>query len=199
MRPKDPDPITRKKLLDAAEQLMLQKGFVATSVDEICSGAGVTKGSFFHYFETKEALGKAALERFAQCQEGRFSAKCAPVKDPLERVYALIDCAITACRDPSTKGCLAGTFAQEISQTHPGLRKCCEQIFERFSDGVTRDLVAAKKLYAPQADFDAKGLGGFVLALLQGSLLVVKTTGDRKQMEKNILHLRNYLEALYGK
>ena len=57
---------TKEKLLEAAQQLMLAKGFPATTVDEICEAAGFTKGSFFHYFESKEHLGKEVLDRFYQ-------------------------------------------------------------------------------------------------------------------------------------
>jgi TetR/AcrR family transcriptional repressor of nem operon len=54
VRTKDPDPPTRNKLLDAAEELMLSKGYVATSLDEICGAAGVTKGSFFTTFRARK-------------------------------------------------------------------------------------------------------------------------------------------------
>jgi TetR/AcrR family transcriptional repressor of nem operon len=199
MRTRDPDPATRRRLIDAAQSLMLSKGFVATSVDEICSHAGVTKGTFFHYFESKEELGKATIDRFASCQEDRFLEACSEIKDPLERVYRWIDCAIRASRDPSLQGCLVGTFAQEISDTHPALRRCCEQVFLRFVAAVGKDLALAKARHAPQAPFDEQSLGGLFLALVQGSLLVRKATGDRKQMEKNLLHLKSYLKELFGK
>src|SRR5262245_35657542 len=165
MRTKDPDPATRRRLLDAAQSLMLSKGFVATSVDEICSQASVTKGTFFHYFEGKEDLGKAALDRFASCQEGRFLEACSEIEDPLERIYCWIACGIRASRDPSSQGCLVGTFAQEISDTHPALRRRCEQVFLGFVEAVGRDLVLAKARHAPQAPFDAQSLGGLFLAL----------------------------------
>jgi TetR/AcrR family transcriptional regulator, transcriptional repressor for nem operon len=199
MRSKDPDPATRRKLLDAAQGLMLQKGFVATSVDEICEEAGVTKGSFFHYFESKEALGKEAIERFAAGQACKFGEATEEIEDPLERVYALLDVGVKTSRSPSTHGCLVGTFAQEISHTHPELRASCERIFDAFAGLVTRDLEAAKVKYAPRAAFDPRSLGKLFLAVVQGSLLVMKTTGDRKQMEGNLLHLKSYLKDLYGR
>jgi TetR/AcrR family transcriptional repressor of nem operon len=199
MRTKDPAPATRCKLLDAAEALMLSKGFVATTVDEICSAARLTKGSFFHYFESKEELGKVLLERFSKNHEAAMMEACAEIEDPLERVYAMIDCAIEAARDPSTKGCLVGTFAQEISDTHPELRKVCECSFERVAEAVARDLVAAKERHAKKAPFDAESLGSYFLALGQGSLLLLKVTGDRKLMERNLLHFKRYLKSLYGR
>ena len=198
MRTKDPDPPTRNKLLEAAEDLMLAKGYVATSVDEICASAGVTKGSFFHYFRNKEALGKVLLERFSRKQESVFVEACAAIEDPLERVYCLIDCAIEGSRRPDMKGCLVGTFAQEISETHPELRQVCECTFERFAASVARDLIAAKETHAPDAEFDAESLGNYFLSLAQGSMLVLKTTGDRAAMAANLNHFKHYLKSLYS-
>lgn len=199
MRTKDPDPPTRNRLLDAAEARMLAKGYIAATVDEICAAAGVTKGSFFHYFRSKEDLGKVLLERFADRQEAMFGEACGAIEEPLERVYCLIDCAIEASRHPDMKGCLVGTFAQEISETHPELRQVCECRFERFAAGASRDLVAAKERHAPDASFDAGSLGGCFLSLAQGSMLLLKTTGDREAMGKNLTHFKHYLKTLYGR
>lgn len=199
MRTRNPDPPTRTRLLDAAEDVMLAKGYVAASVEEICTAAGVTKGSFFHYFKNKEALGKVLLERFSKRQEDRFIEACGNLEDPLERVYCVIDCGIESSRDPDTRGCLVGTFAQEIHETHPGLRQVCQASFEKFTGGIARDLVLARDLHAPDASFDPESLGSFLLSTIQGSLLLVKTTGDRAAMTASLIHLREYLKSLYGR
>ena len=177
---------------------MLTKGYVATSVDEICRAAGVTKGSFFHYFKNKEALGKVLLERFASKQAAFFAESLANIEDPLARVYAMIDCAIASSEDPESKGCLVGTFAQEISETHPELREVCQCTFERFAAGVAADLAEAKKRHAPGAPFDPAELGGYFLSIAQGSMLLVKSGVDRSQMAANLRHFKQYLGMLYG-
>ena len=64
MRTRQENPATREKLLETAQHLMLAKGYTATSVEEICEAADLTKGSFFHYFASKEDLGKAVLDRY---------------------------------------------------------------------------------------------------------------------------------------
>src|SRR5438105_4436332 len=95
------DSPTREKLLDAAQKLMLAKGFPATTIDEICEAAGFTKGSFFHYFENKEEVGKAVLVRYAARKQQIWQA--APfVKniDPLRRVYGYLDFAVQMHNKP---------------------------------------------------------------------------------------------------
>src|SRR5215475_2270957 len=86
------DSLTKQKLLDAAQELMLAKGYTATSVDEVCEAAGLTKGSFFHYFEGKEHLGKSVAERFFAAKKEFFlSAPFRQQKDPLDRVFGHVD------------------------------------------------------------------------------------------------------------
>src|SRR3990172_7998078 len=112
---------TKEKLLDAAQRLMLAKGFPATTLDEICEMAGLTKGSLFHYFESKEDLGKAALDRFyAQSSRAIGNAPFRKKSDPLERVYGYVDFIIQMSKHPQApNACLIGSFAIELSDTHP--------------------------------------------------------------------------------
>ena len=82
----------RTRLLEAARDIIRQKGFAATSVDDLCQSAGVTKGAFFYHFKTKDALGVAAANYWAETTSMLFAA--APYhepKDPLDRVLAYLD------------------------------------------------------------------------------------------------------------
>ncbi len=83
---------TKEKILEEAQKLMLTKGFNATTVEEICEAAGVTKGSFFHYFESKEDLGKTVTEYYWQKMSGLIgNAPFRKYSDPLRRIYGFID------------------------------------------------------------------------------------------------------------
>src|SRR5215831_16353057 len=78
---------TRAKLLDAARDVIRSKGYAGSTVDDICAAAGVTKGSFFHYFDSKEELGIAALERFGAMAATLFaSAPYRTANDPRDLV-----------------------------------------------------------------------------------------------------------------
>lgn len=189
---------TRTKLLDAAEELMLSRGYVAASIDGICKAAGVTKGSFFHYFSGKEELGGVLLRRFAERQGAAFQEALQGIDDPLERVLAMMEFVRRSATDPGYRGCLVGTLAQEISETHPELRDICKGCFEGFSASLAADLTAAKVARCPEAGFDPAGLASMFLALCQGSMLLRRTSGDAAGMVAGIDHFETYVRGLYG-
>ncbi|MBI4639539.1 MAG: TetR/AcrR family transcriptional regulator [Candidatus Tectomicrobia bacterium] len=199
MRTAQTDSPTKEKLLDAAQRLMLAKGFPATTIDEICGAAGLTKGSFFHYFESKQDLGKAVLDRFwlsskQAIEEGSFRQK----NDPLQRVYGYVDFIIERSKGPSGgNGCLLGTFAQELSYTHPEIRSLCAQHFAQWARALKRDLDKAKAKYAPEASFDTQSLAEHFIAILEGSLILAKARRDKGTVEKHLQHFKQYVKSLF--
>ena len=199
MRPAETKLPTRLKLLEAAQQLMLTKGFPATTLDEICAAAGVTKGSFFHYFAGKEDLGKAVLEHFMTC---RFQAvQAAPFRgkrDPLQRVYGYVDFVIEMSQDPSTiQGCLLGSFAQDLSDTHPEIRAQCGRHFDQWAQALKQELDGAKKKYAPKATFNTQSLSEHFIAVVEGALILVKAKRDGKILGQQLRHFKRYLQSLF--
>jgi TetR/AcrR family transcriptional regulator, transcriptional repressor for nem operon len=187
------------KLLEAAQRLMLGKGFPATTVEEICAAAGVTKGSFFHYFAGKEEIGAAVLEHFVTGRmQAVHGAPCSRWRDPLKRVYGYVDFMIKLSREPSAQlSCLLGNFAQELSDTHPKLRAQCARHFDQWAQTIKRDLDAAKARYAPKAAFDTHSLAEHFIAVLEGALILVKAKQDRKILEQQLRHYKNYLQSLF--
>lgn len=201
MRKSQPDSPTKQKLLAAAQNLMLAKGFTATTVDEVCESAGLTKGSFFHYFETKETLGKAVLDRYVSTM---FQAiKTAPFlknDDPLQRIYGYVGFLIEMSRNPATQsGCLLGTFSQELSDAHPDIRKACAQHFVHWANVLRLDLESAKAKYARRKRWDPAALAEHIISVLEGSLILAKAKQDYGVVERNLMHLKQYLTILFGK
>src|SRR5262249_12169344 len=200
MRKPQADSLTKQKLLAAATELMLTKGYTDTSVDEICAAAELTKGSFFHYFDGKEELGRVLAERFTTMMREKFeTAPFRSKKDPLERVFGYIDFLIEKSRSPMTKGCLLGTFVQELSQTHPKIRSVCAAGFEGQADRLKQDLEEAKAKYVPRARWRSQSLAEHVLAVAQGAIILAKAKQDRKVIEESLEHVREYLKNIFGK
>jgi len=189
----------KQALMNAALDLMLEKGYVATTVDEICGQAEVTKGSFFHYFDSKETLGKELIEYFNFCTSESMGKNIGEMDDPLDRVYGSLDCAIKMSKDPTAKGCLIGVFAQELSKSHPELRSLCCTSFDMKKKELEKDLMAAKEKYAPDASIDITGLAESFMATVQGAMILMKASQDRGVVERTLKHYRKYLQSLFGR
>ena len=195
------DSLTKQKLLDAAQELMLVKGYTATSVDEICEAAGLTKGSFFHYFEGKEHLGKVVAQRFYSSMQQLFqSAPFHEKKDPLDRVFGRVDFLIDLSRNPQArKGCLLGTFVQELSATHPAIRSVCATCFQDSARSFQQDLEAAKAKHAPRARWSSQGLAEHLTAIMQGAIILAKAKQDPRVVQESLSHFREYLRSVFGR
>jgi TetR/AcrR family transcriptional regulator, transcriptional repressor for nem operon len=191
----------KTKILDSAQCLMLEKGFIASTVDDICEKAGVTKGSFFYYFKDKEDLGKNVALHFACYQQQMIDEKCCPQDepDPLKRIYNLLDLVYEASNNPDNKGCLIGIFSQELSETHPNIRKVCEEIFNKFIDKIKQDFALAKEKYAPKASFKPEELAEYFLATIQGSLILMRAKKDNKVIQRSVKQYKEYVKILFGR
>jgi len=191
---------TKTRLLDAGQRLMLSGGYTATTVDRICAEAGLTKGSFFHYFKSKDEFGLELLDHYwtttqQMVQAGRF----AQLGDPLDRLHAYLDLFVAIARDPDLpKSCLFGNVSQEVAPVHPGLRARCSQGFEEWAHQIAHDLEAAKRLHPPAADFDSFSVAEHFIAIFEGSLILAKAQGDAGTLEQNVEHFRRYVNALFG-
>lgn len=186
-------------MLDAGQTLMLVRGFAATTVDDICTEAGLTKGSFFHYFKSKEDFGEAALAHYWTSGQEMLQARFDKVDDPLRRLHAYLDLMIALARDPDVPtSCLFGNFSQEVAPTNERLRVACSKGFAGWADQIARDLDEAKRLHPPAAPFDSVGLAEYFIAIYEGSLILAKAKGDAKVLEDNVEHFRRYVGAVFG-
>jgi TetR/AcrR family transcriptional regulator, transcriptional repressor for nem operon len=192
---------TKRKLVDAGVKLMRARGYTATTVDDICADAGVTKGGFFHYFKSKDDIARAALTHFhegkLQDYEGAAFRKQA---DPLDRVFGRLDFVkeTVGPQNRVTKGCLIGMFAQELAVTNPEIRDVCQNFFARIIRDFSHDLAEAKAVHAPDAKFDPKAVAQFYVSIVQGSLMLAKVAGGNDVLHSNLEQFREHLKFLFG-
>ena len=192
-------PPSRTRLLDAALHLIRAKGYAATTVDDICHRAGVTKGSFFHHFKSKDDLALAAVAHWRAMTEGTFAtAPYHEVQDPLDRLLGYLDFrGAILTGELADYTCLLGTLVQETYATHPEIRSACERALSAHTAELTRDIEASKRLYAPTAPWSAESVGNFIQAVLQGSFILAKAKQGPEVMHENLEHLRRTLRVLF--
>jgi TetR/AcrR family transcriptional repressor of nem operon len=191
----------RDELLDAAVKVVRQKGYAATTVDDLCKEAGVTKGAFFHHFASKEDLAVAAAQYWSDFTTDFFnSAPYQKLGDPLDRLLGYIDFRREILRgNIEDFTCLLGTMVQEAYETSPKIRKACDASISRHAAAVAQDIAAAKRLYAPDAKWSADELGLFTQVVLQGSFILAKAKHGPAAAEASVLHLKRYVECLFNK
>lgn len=198
-------PVKRKStfenILNEAQALFLNRGFSATSVDEICKKAKITKGGFFHYFKSKECLAKEVLQRFcSRSREGIQAGCCEDIADPLERVFALLDgISSNVLRKNRQEGCLITTFIQELSQSNPEIHSICVGGLKEWEALLKTELRSAKEKYAPDSSIDVKGLATYCVTVVEGAQIMSKANGRKEIFEKSIGHLKDYLMFVFKK
>ena len=188
----------KTKLLNAALSVLRTKGYSATTVDELCAAAGVTKGAFFHHFVSKEALAVAAVNYWSEVTGALFAA--APYhahKDPLDRVLAYIDFrAQLLSGEVAEFTCLAGTMVQETYDCSPAIRAACEASISGHAATLEADLAAAIEAYGLR-DVSAASLALHTQAVLQGAFILAKAKGGPQIAGESVGHLRNYFSLLF--
>jgi len=189
---------SRQRILEAALGVFRTRGYTAATVDDLCAAAGVTKGSFFHHFDSKEAAALAAIVHWNETTGALFAA--APywqVQDPRERLLAYLDFRVDLVRGSIPEfTCLLGTLVQEIFASHPALQAACGAGIEAHARTLVPTIEAAKAQYAPEADWSAESLARHTQAVLQGGFVLAKAMNDPQAALDAIAHLKRYVRAL---
>lgn len=191
----------KTKLLDAAMSVIRSKGYSATTVDDLCASAQVTKGAFFHHFESKEALGVAAADHWTRNTRELFAA--APYHrhaDPLDRVLGYIEFRKQLLHGTLPEfTCLVGTMVQETFDTVPAIREACKRSIVGHAEAVQADIAAAMRAHNIKADWNAASLALHTQAVLQGAFILAKAQRNRAVAVDSIDHLQRYIRLLFQK
>ena len=192
---------SKRKLLDAAFFVIRSKGYTATRVEDICEAAGVTKGSFFHHFKTKEdlALEAAAYWHSVTGELFRAAPYHAPA-DPLDRLLAYVEFRKTLLEgDLPNFTCLVGTMVQEIYSSWPAIRDACDASISGHVATLEPDIAAAIEKYGVTGDWTPESLALHTQSVIQGSFILAKAKGGATVAAESIDHLRRYIELLFGR
>jgi TetR/AcrR family transcriptional repressor of nem operon len=194
--PKD-GTVNRERILDAAEHLVIENGFAATSVDQVIKAAGTSKGAFFHHFDTKLDLARALTERYVAADLGHLRAALqatATVADPAERVVAFVHHFEEAAEElmSAQSNCLYVAVLTEQQLVSNGTADLINHAIEVWRKEIADLLTsAATSRDLDLGDLDA--LADHVFVTFEGSFLLCRSTGSPEHMRAQLRVLRRLL------
>lgn len=164
----------KEKLMNAAQSLIWESSYGATSVDDICAKADVRKGSFYHFFKSKSDLEIAALEADWQAKRARYNEMFSATVPPLERLEQFFAFVCERQTEFQKKlgyvlGCAYCSVGSEVGTNDSGIREKVQENFSRmqkYFESAIRDAHAQGLIHAP----DAKGKAKLLFAYFQGTM-----------------------------
>jgi len=185
---------TRQRLIDAALYLFWERGFANTSMSELLSRAEVNSGSFYHFFESKEALLKAVLELYLEALEPQIVTPAHRLaSDPIERIFAILAGYRERILNTNCQyGCPLGRLALEIDPENRPAHKLIAENFRAWIGAVRACLEEAKHRFAGGTDLDS--LAVFVLAVMEGGVMLSRSYGAVEPFDMAVSQLRKHFE-----
>ncbi|MFF4118126.1 TetR/AcrR family transcriptional regulator [Streptomyces sp. NPDC001714] len=176
----------RRKILDAARSLIEGRGYSALGVAEICKAAGVPKGSFYYFFESKEALALAVVDEHWAAQKRDWTRALTADAAPLRRLRRLLEeteagqlAGQQGCG--TVAGCLFGNLALELSNQTEAVRGRLQDIFDAQVDMV--ESVVAEARERGEVDVtDTREAARAVVAQLEGQVMFAKLYNSTRRL-----------------
>lgn len=186
---------TREVILGAAARLMHLKGYQATSLDDVLRESGVGKGNFYYHFRSKEDLGYAILDQIVASFIGKTLEPCFSDGSPrLAQIRCFLGRVLAAQRERKcVGGCALGNLASELSDVHEGFRARLSGVFSAWRARLTEVLTEAQTEGSVTAGCRPDAVAQFLVASLEGAILMTKLTKDIAVMELCVEELGRYL------
>jgi TetR/AcrR family transcriptional repressor of nem operon len=187
---------TRDRLIDSARFLFWERGFAGTSMAELLAHAEVNSGSFYHFFDSKEALLRSVLEGYLHLLRPMvMDPAFASVEEPLARVFAILAgyrqrIVATDCK----YGCPLGRLALEIDPENSPAHALIAQNFEGWIEAVRECLLSMKASLPADTDLDA--LATYVLVVMEGGVVLSRSYRSVEPFDRAVKQLREHFRLL---
>jgi AcrR family transcriptional regulator len=194
---------TREKLLDLAEAAVLEKGFAATSIDELIAGVGITKSGFFYHFKDKSELAKALLERYLEREEHLFDQLFARAdalnEDPLHGflIWLKLFAEMMADLPDAHPGCLVASYCYQDQLFNRDVRELNREGLLRWRRRFRERLEAIAALYPPRMEVDLDDLADMIPAIVDGGIILSKVVKEKDALPRQVMLYRNFIRTVF--
>jgi TetR/AcrR family transcriptional repressor of nem operon len=172
----------KEQLVEGGSRVLFEKGFHASSVNDIVAAAGVPKGSFYNHFESKEALALEVTARYG----ASYAVDRLPLGEgpPLARLRAHFEAVVerTVTRGVE-QGCLLGNFSTELAGHSSAITEQVAASFDAWSAAVAATLEQAQTAGELDRGLDATALGAYLVDAYEGAVARAKVTADRAPLD----------------
>jgi AcrR family transcriptional regulator len=187
---------TRDRLIESARHLFWERGFAGTSMADLLSHAGVNSGSFYHFFESKEALLRAVLETYLSALRPMvIDPAFAETEEPLDRIFAILaGYRERIVQTDCTYGCPIGRLALE---TDPENRPAHALIAANFRGWIVaiRECLDHLRVKLPKGA-NTEALATYVLAVMEGGVMLSRSYGSVEPFDRAVAQLREHFRML---
>jgi TetR/AcrR family transcriptional regulator, transcriptional repressor for nem operon len=189
---------TRERLIQSARYLFWERGFAGTSMADLLAHAKVNSGSFYHFFDSKEALLREVLEGYLHALWPMvIEPAFATTEEPVERIFAIL----AGYREriimtDSKYGCPLGRLALEIDPENRPAHKLIAENFQGWIDVIRLCLEQVKERLPEGTDVEA--LSTYVLAVMEGGVMISRSYGSVEPFDRTVRQLREHFRLLLG-
>lgn len=196
---------TRSRIMDAAQVEIMKRGFSATSVDAIHEAAGVSRGTFFYHFPTKDDLARALLDRYADTDRritDRLMARAEELsRDPLHQVLIFLrlhDDVLASYDREEDPGCLFASYSYEAGLFDEETHRVISDSIDHWRQVLAGKLAEAAEWHQPRGPADPAVLADLAYGMLQGGFILSRVRGSARLMVEQLRQFVALLESLYG-
>lgn len=194
---------SRERILDCAQEIILQKGFSGTSIDEILEKSAITKGGFFYHFDGKPGLAKALAERYlvedAAIFDGLFKQADELSENPLHQllIFLKLFAEMMGNMETTHPGCLVVSFTYENQQFDEQMRELIRKGIDGWRDMLAWRLENIVKKYPPKEELNVSALSDLFTSAIEGGIILSRAYSDKKYLVEQVLSYRNYIRLLF--
>jgi AcrR family transcriptional regulator len=187
---------TRNRIIDAARELFLEKGYNSTSVADILARSQVNSGSLYHFFPGKQDVLIAVLISYRdRIGEWLFEPTWQGIHDPIDKIFALLDHYRGRLLETDCLfGCPIGSLALELHEPDPAVRELMAASFRNWTDAVVGCL--AEAAYRLPRDLDRRALAEFVMTAMEGGIMQARTYRDLGYFDRTVAMVRQHFDLL---
>lgn len=197
--------LTRSRILDAANSLIMESGYGGTTVDEVIAKAGVTKGAFFYHFKSKEDLAQSLVQRYADGDrvhlDETFRQAEARSDDPAEQLLIISELFINYLRGlpMASEGCLYASFCYQSGLLNTSTLKPIRDMVLYWRQRFAEKIRAAVDRHPPRFPVSVDDLADQALGAFEGGFVLAKTLNDSSVVVRQLEQFRTYLSLVFDK